>query len=139
MIEALTGWPYGPPITDPGVEHAGIPVLCITLDNDEDPDFEGFPMPVTELRTRLDECEVHRENSRYSKVIAVLPELLNHAVAIINNVQPGHDAEIGWTLLDDCYELAHQISRQFGYVDLADLAARCRYSPRVKYRAAPTG
>jgi len=124
-VETLTGQPYGPPITDPKAEHAGIPALRMALDNDEDPNFEGFPMSAAELRTRLDECEVHRENSRYSRVVAALPELLNHAFAVVNNAGPGHDAETTWALLDDCYELAHRVSHQFGYFDLAALAARC--------------
>ncbi|MGH3930874.1 MAG: helix-turn-helix domain-containing protein [Pseudonocardiaceae bacterium] len=124
-VEALTGEPYGPPITDPKAEHAGIPALRAALDNEDDPDFEGFPMPATELRTRLDQCQAHRMKSRYAAVVAALPELLNHAYAIVNNAQPGHDAETAWALLDDAYALIQTVTSRFGYFDLAALAARC--------------
>jgi transcriptional regulator with XRE-family HTH domain len=124
-IEALTGQPYGPVLTDPQADHAGIPALRFALDCDEDPDLDSFPMPPAELRTRLDGCEADRAKSRYSKVLAALPELLNHAYLIAEDAQAGHDAEIAWALLDDAYALAHRVSYRFGYYDLATLAARC--------------
>ncbi|MGQ0778991.1 MAG: helix-turn-helix domain-containing protein [Pseudonocardiales bacterium] len=124
-VEALTGEPYGPPITDPKAEHAGIPALRAALDNDEDPDFEGFPMSATELRTRLDQCEQDRQKSRYAEMAAALPELLNHAYAIVNNAPSGHAAETAWALLTDAYLCVHSVTYRFGYYDLATLAARC--------------
>lgn len=124
-VEALTGQPYGPPITDPRADHAGIPALRAALDNDEEPDVEGFPMPATELRAKLDQCEAHREKGRYSAIVGALPELLNHAYAIVGDARPGHDAETTWALLDDAYELARTVSLRFGYYDLAALAIRC--------------
>jgi transcriptional regulator with XRE-family HTH domain len=131
-IEALTGQPYGPVLTDPQADHAGIPALRFALDCDEDPDLDSFPMPPAELRTRLDECQTQREKARYSKVLAALPELLNHAYLIADDAQPGHDAETAWALLDDAYELAQVVSLRFGYYDLAALAARCGRDAAVR-------
>ena len=121
-VDALTGEPYGPPITDPRAEHAGIPALRAVLDNDQDPDFEGFPMPAAALRARLDHCQAQSDNARYAAVAATLPELLNHCYAVADHAGPDHGA---WTLLVDGYELAQLVSHRFGYLDLAALAARC--------------
>lgn len=126
-VEALTGQPYGRPITEPSADHAGIPALRAALDNDEDPDFEGFPMPVSELRTRLDECDRDRVCSRYAQMTAKLPELLNHAYAIVDTARPGHEAETAWALLDDAYACVRSVALRFGYLDLEVLAnERCR-------------
>lgn len=124
-IPALTGEPYGPPITDPRAEHAGIPALRAALDNEEDPDFEGFPMPAATLRARLDHCQAQGANARFSAVVAALPELLNHGYAVVDHAHPGCAAQRAWALLADGYELAQIVSHRFGYLDLAALAARC--------------
>ncbi|MGH3929039.1 MAG: helix-turn-helix domain-containing protein, partial [Pseudonocardiaceae bacterium] len=124
-VEALTGEPYGPPITDPKAEHAGIPTLRMALDCDDDPDLDGLPMSPAALRARLDECQADREKSRYSTVLAALPQLLNHAYMIVRDARPGHEAEAAWALLDDAYELSRTVSLRFGYYDLGALAARC--------------
>ncbi|MGH3913464.1 MAG: helix-turn-helix domain-containing protein [Pseudonocardiaceae bacterium] len=122
-VATLTGEPHGAPITDPYAEHAGIAALRIALDDQEVPDFAGYPMPATELRTRLDHCEARREKGRYTAVLKMLPELLNHAYAIVAHTRPGHDTEQAWAMLDDAYELAQVVSLRFGYCDLAALAA----------------
>ncbi|MGH3928945.1 MAG: helix-turn-helix domain-containing protein [Pseudonocardiaceae bacterium] len=124
-VEALTGEPYGAPITDPSAEHAGIAALRAALDNEEDPDVEGFPLPATELRTRLDRCQAYREKARYAQMLTVLPELLGYAHLIVNTARPGHETETAWALLDDAYELAQTACLRFGYYDLGALAARC--------------
>ncbi|MGH3857195.1 MAG: helix-turn-helix domain-containing protein, partial [Pseudonocardiaceae bacterium] len=124
-VETLTGQPYGPPITDPAADHAGIPELRTALYADQVPDLNRSPMPVAELRTRLDECEANREKSRYSAVTTALPELLNHANALVAEARTESDAEARWALLDDAYELAQAVSYRFGYFDLATLAVRC--------------
>ncbi|MGH3913377.1 MAG: helix-turn-helix domain-containing protein [Pseudonocardiaceae bacterium] len=124
-VEALTGEPYGHPLHDPQAEHAGIAALRIALDCDEDPDVEGFPLPAAELRTRLDRCQADREKARYAQMLAVLPELLEHAYLIIHAARAGQEAETAWALLNDAYELARTVSLRFGYHDLGALAARC--------------
>ncbi|MGH3940319.1 MAG: helix-turn-helix domain-containing protein [Pseudonocardiaceae bacterium] len=124
-VEALTGEPYGPLLTDPRAEHAGIPALRAVLYSDDVSQLDGQPMSAADLRTRLDECEAHREKSRYAAVATALPELLNHAYAILAEARPGSKAETVWALLDDAYELAQAVSYRFGYFDLAALAVRC--------------
>lgn len=53
----------------------------------------------------------------------MLPELLNHAYAIVEHARPGHDTELAWAMLEDAYELAQVVSLRFGYHDLGALAA----------------
>ncbi|MGH8922542.1 MAG: hypothetical protein ACRD0H_30100, partial [Actinomycetes bacterium] len=77
------------------------------------------------LRARLDHCETRREKGRYSAVLEMLPELLNHAYAGVAQARPGHGTEQAWAMLDDAYELAQVASLRFGYADLAALAAGC--------------
>jgi transcriptional regulator with XRE-family HTH domain len=126
-VEALNGQPYGPVLTDPQADHAGIPALRFALDCDEDPDLDSFPMPAAELRTRLDACEHNRQKARYAQVLTVLPELLQHAYLIAEDARPGHDAETAWALLADAYLLAQATSYRFGYLDLAALCSKyCR-------------
>ncbi|MGH3915917.1 MAG: helix-turn-helix domain-containing protein [Pseudonocardiaceae bacterium] len=124
-VDALTGEPYGPPLTDPQADHAGIPELRVVLGRDEEPELGGPPMTADELRARLDQCQAHREKSRYSTLVTALPELLNHAFAIVAQARPGAETETAWALLDDAYELADTACTKFGYYDLGALAARC--------------
>jgi len=124
-VDALTGQPYGTPITSPRAEHAGIPALRAALDNDDDPEFEGSPMPADEVRIRLDDCQSCCDNARYATVTAALPGLLNHSYALVHQAGSGSAAELAWGLLADGYELAQVVSHCFGYLDLATLAARC--------------
>ncbi|MGH3904293.1 MAG: hypothetical protein ACRDTE_08900 [Pseudonocardiaceae bacterium] len=58
-------------------------------------------------------------------MIAALPELLNHGYALVAEARPGTEAETGWALLHDAYELTRTVSLRFGYYDLAALAVRC--------------
>ncbi|MGH3912749.1 MAG: hypothetical protein ACRDTC_04975, partial [Pseudonocardiaceae bacterium] len=117
--------PYGPALTDPRAEHAGIPDLRTMLSRDENPELDGPPMTPAELRARLDQCQAHRERSRYSALVTALPELLNHGFALVAEARPGAEAETAWALLDDTYEFANVASLRFGYYDLGALAARC--------------
>lgn len=127
-VETLTGQPYGAAITDPRADHAGIPALRMALDCADEPDplLVGPPMTAPELRGRLDACERDRQRSRYSQMVAELPELLQHASMLAAEARPVSEAaDTAWALLDDTYELAGAASYQFGYLDLSALAARC--------------
>lgn len=121
-VETLTGQPYGPALTEPKADHAGMPALRTAFGGVDDPELSGPPMTPTELRTRLDECEAHREKSRYSSITESLPELLNHAYIILADARTGTEADTAWALLDDAYELAQAVAYRFGYFDLAALA-----------------
>ncbi|MGH3909776.1 MAG: helix-turn-helix domain-containing protein, partial [Pseudonocardiaceae bacterium] len=133
-VDTLTGEPYGPAITDPKAEHAGIPALRAALDCDEDPDLDldSFPMSAAELRVKLDQCQADRAKSRYAQMLTALPELLQHAYLIVDAASPGHETETAWALLDDAYELARTVSLRFGYFDLAALAVRCGHDAAVQ-------
>lgn len=89
-------------------------------------------MTADELRARLDQCQAHREKSRYSTLVMALPELLNHAFAIVAQARPGAETETAWALLDDAYEFATTACVGFGYYDLAALAARCSRDAAAK-------
>lgn len=121
-VDALTGQPYGLPITDPRAEHAGIPALRMALDCEEDPELNGWPMTPAELRARLDGVDWYRAGARYSQMAAVLPELLQHAYRIAEDARPGAESETACALLDDAYRCVHTVSYRFGYFDLAALA-----------------
>lgn len=121
-VETLTGQPYGPAFIEPKADHAGVPALRRALGCVDDPELSGPPMTPAELRTRLDECEAHREKSRYSAVTETLPELLNHAYIILADAQTSTEGETAWALLDDAYELTQAVTYRFGYFDLAALA-----------------
>ncbi|MGH4021334.1 MAG: hypothetical protein ACRDT0_19320 [Pseudonocardiaceae bacterium] len=80
-------------------------------------------MTAAELRQRLDDCDRRRQRSRYSQVVAELPELLQHASVLTAEARPATEvAETAWALLDDAYQLAGSVSYRFGYLDLATLA-----------------
>ena len=124
-VDTLTGEPYGPPLTSPASDHAGIPELRIVLGRDEESDLTGPPMTPAQLRAQLDQCQAHREKSRYSSLVTALPELLNHAYAVVTQARPGTETDTAWALLDDTYELTNVACLRFGYYDLGALAARC--------------
>ncbi|MGH3908346.1 MAG: helix-turn-helix domain-containing protein, partial [Pseudonocardiaceae bacterium] len=121
-VEALTGEPYGHPITDPKADHAGIPALRAALGCVDDPEPSSPPMTAADLRIRLDQCDHYRIRSRYAQMAAVLPELLQHAYVIAAEARPGRAAETAWALLDDTYACVHTVAYRLGYLDLAALA-----------------
>ncbi len=134
-VETLTGQPYGAGITHPQADHAGIPALRIALDNADDPDpvLAGPLMTAAELRARLDACERDRQRSRYSQMVAELPELLQHACVLAAEARPVSEAaDTAWALLDDAYELAGAATYQFGYLDLSALATKCGQHAAVR-------
>ena len=53
-VETLTGQPYGPALTKPKADHAGVPALRAALDCVDDPELSGPPISPAELRIRLD-------------------------------------------------------------------------------------
>lgn len=120
-VDALYGQPYGPALTDPSAEHAGIPTLRAALDRDDDPQPTGTPMTAARLRAELDDGDAHRAAARYAQLCAALPELLHHARALVDKAQPGTETETAWALLSDAYLLAHTVAYHLGYLDLAAL------------------
>jgi len=142
-VETLYGQPYGPPLTDPKAEHAGIPLLRAALDRARDPVLSGQLMTATELRARLDACDQDRARSRYAQMTAALPELLHHGYALAAEARAGAESETAWALLTDASVLAQTVAYRFGYLDLAALcnerahhaAARCGDPLRVAVAA----
>ncbi|MGH4008515.1 MAG: helix-turn-helix domain-containing protein, partial [Pseudonocardiaceae bacterium] len=133
-VETLYGQPYGPPLTDPGAEHAEIPALRAVLDRADDPEPSGRLMTAAELRARLDDCDQDRARSRYAQMTAALPELLDHGYALATEALPGTESETAWALLTDAYVLAQTAAYRFGYLDLAALC-----NERVHHAAARSG
>ncbi|MGH3943274.1 MAG: helix-turn-helix domain-containing protein [Pseudonocardiaceae bacterium] len=120
-VDTLYGQPYGPAITDPNADHAGIPALRAALDGDEEPRHTASPLTAAQLRARLDECDQHRAAARYRQLSAALPELLRHGFVLAEQACPGAEAETAGALLTDAYLLAQTVAYRFGYLDLAAL------------------
>lgn len=120
-VDTLYGQPYGPAITDPTADHAGIPALRVALDYADDPMLRRPPMTALQLRARLDRCGRYRASSRYAQLTTALPELLQHGYVLAAQARPGTAAETAWALLADAYLLAQTAAYRFGYLDLAAL------------------
>jgi transcriptional regulator with XRE-family HTH domain len=118
-VQALYGQPYGPPITDPQAERAGILALRAALDGVEDPELPDHPMTPAELRVRLDECNRDRARARFAEMTTKLPDLLQHAYMIVADARAGAEAETSWSLLSDAYMLAQNATFRLGHLDLA--------------------
>ncbi|MGH3813961.1 MAG: helix-turn-helix domain-containing protein [Pseudonocardiaceae bacterium] len=117
-VEMLYEQPHWSAI-DSKADHAAISALRTALDCVDDPVLASPPMSAAELRVKLDDCEHDRAQSRYAQIAAKLPELLQHAFAIVADARPGFDAENAWSLLSDAYMLAQTVSFRFRHFDLA--------------------
>lgn len=81
-VDTLYGQPYGPAITDPKADHAGVPALRAALDGEDEPQPTGAALTAAQVRARLDECDQLRAGARYRQLSAALPELLQQGYAL---------------------------------------------------------
>ena len=120
-VAALTSQPYADLVSDPRSEAAGIPVLRHVLAEHDSPTPIAEPMPLAELRARLDAGNRLCFRARYAELSRRLPELLRHLY--VHWAQPPRgerSRELLAMLLDDAYALAATAIFRFGYLDLAE-------------------
>ena len=126
-IGELTGQPYTPGRQD-AAAHALIPELrrAIVAFADETP---SVPMTFEELTASLDHVREGMRRARYSDMVGELPDILLglHHLADIEN--PGHRLERVYSTTAYAYSKAMLFAYQYGYLDLAGLAAeRCAWA-----------
>ncbi|GAB2730383.1 hypothetical protein GCM10027089_62550 [Nocardia thraciensis] len=126
-IGDLTGQPYTPGRAD-APAHAVIPALrrAIVAFDDETP---SVPMTFEDLRAALDRVREGMRRARYSDMVAELPDVLLGLHQLADVERPGQKLEeIHSTLAYACSK-AMLFAYQYGYLDLAGLAAeRCRWA-----------
>lgn len=123
---ALYGQPYEATTRTEAAVHAAIPELrraLVAFDNDDLPDP---PPTLDELLARLDRIREANRRARFGEATAGLPDVLRglHYAA---GIEPaGQRRERIMTALAYAYSKAMLAAYQFGYLDLAGLAAeRC--------------
>ncbi len=126
-IGELTGQPYAPGRSD-AAAHALIPDLrrAIVAFTDESP---SVPMSFEDLTASLDGVREGMRRARYSDMIDDLPDILLglHQLADIEN--PGRQLEQVYSTMAYAYSKAMLFAYQYGYLDLAGLAAeRCAWA-----------
>ncbi|MEV0360559.1 helix-turn-helix transcriptional regulator [Nocardia sp. NPDC050697] len=126
-IADLTGQPYAPEQHDGGA-HATIPELrrAIVAFDDETP---AVPPTFDELTTTLDRVREGMRRARYSDLTADLPDVIRGLHLLAADQAPGCHREAVHSALAYAYSKAMLFAYQYGYLDLAALAAeRCTWS-----------
>jgi transcriptional regulator with XRE-family HTH domain len=113
------------PLGDPETQtaHLLIPTIRRTLLRAQLPTVVlGAPMPIEELRGRVNETNKLRRHGHYSQLGALLPELLVD-IATTSQVLEGADRDAAHHLLAEARHNTTMMTKKLGYVDLAALAA----------------
>ncbi|WP_433524413.1 helix-turn-helix domain-containing protein [Nocardia pseudovaccinii] len=126
-IGDLTGQPYTPDSAD-AAAHATIPELrrAIVAFNDEP--LTG-PTTFDDLTTALDRVRQGMRRARYTDLTADLPDVIRGLHMLADNENPGRELEAIYSTLAYAYSKAMLFAYQYGYLDLAGLAAeRCGWA-----------
>jgi transcriptional regulator with XRE-family HTH domain len=122
----LYGQPYGATSRAEAAVHAAIPELRRALVAFDDNNLPSPPPTFDQLLTRLDQVREANRRAKFGEATAALPDVLRglHYVA---GIEPsGERRERVMTALAYAYSKAMLSAYQFGYLDLAGLAAeRC--------------
>ncbi|MFD4403968.1 helix-turn-helix domain-containing protein [Nocardia sp. NPDC058499] len=123
-IADLTGQPYRPEQSDAGA-HATIPELrrAIVAFDDDSP---AIPLTFGEVITTLDRVREGMRRARYSDLTVDLPDVIRGLHLLAADEAPGRHLEEIHSALAYAYSKAMLFAYQYGYLDLAGLAAeRC--------------
>lgn len=123
-IADLTGQPYRLEQSDAGA-HATIPELrrAIVAYDDEP---AAVPPTFAELTTMLGRVREGMRSARYSDLTADLPDVIRGLHLLVDDEAPGGHREEIYSALAYAYSKAMLFAYQYGYLDLAGLAAeRC--------------
>jgi transcriptional regulator with XRE-family HTH domain len=113
--------PTGDPATQ--AAHQAIPALRRTLLRAQLPNSTaGSPLPLPELRTRVNRTNRQRRHARYGNLAVDLPELLTDLAATAA-ATAGAQRDVANHLLAEARHNAAMMTKKLGYVDLAALAA----------------
>lgn len=126
-IEDLTGQPYSP-VRDDNAAHATIRELRrrILAFNDE-PLTE--PITLDELTAALDRVREGMRRARYSDLTAELPDVIHGLHVLAEDENSDDRLELIHSTLAYAYSKAMLFAYQYGYLDLAGLAAeRCMWA-----------
>ncbi|MBF6061240.1 helix-turn-helix transcriptional regulator [Nocardia terpenica] len=126
-IGELNGQPYTASRSD-AAAHALIPELrrAIVAFNDEPP---SVPMNFEEMKAALDRVREGMRRARYSDMISELPDVLLGLHQLAEAESPGRHLEDIYSTMAYAYSKAMLFAYQYGYLDLAGLAAeRCAWA-----------
>ncbi|MBL1073441.1 helix-turn-helix transcriptional regulator [Nocardia sp. 2] len=123
----LNGQPYEPEPSD-GAAHATIPELrrAIVAYDDEPP---TGPATFDDLTAALDRVREGMRRARYSDMTVELPDLIRGLHQLADSEAPGRHLEEIHSSLAYAYSKAMLFAYQYGYLDLAGMAAeRCGWA-----------
>jgi transcriptional regulator with XRE-family HTH domain len=124
LVTDLTQQPHFASITSRyGTEQALIPDLERAIIEFEDPHIEGPIMILDEASRQLDAVVEAGRVSRYTDVLAVLPELLRHLHASSWTISAGAEREHAYRLLTQAYQCAMFTTYKLGHLSLCAWAA----------------
>lgn len=113
------------PLGDPETQtaHLLIPTLRRTLLRAQlSTTAAGVPLPLSDLRSRVNETNKLRRHGHYSQLGGLLPELLVD-IATTSQALDGADQDAAHHLLAEARHNTTMMTKKLGYVDLAALAA----------------
>ncbi|MEV5652939.1 helix-turn-helix transcriptional regulator [Nocardia sp. NPDC052254] len=123
----LTGQPYPSPRTDAGA-HATIPALRRSIIAFDDEPLSK-PMTFEDLTVALDRVREGMRRARYADLTAELPDVIRGLHLLAESENAGRHLEQIYATLAYAYSKAMLFAYQYGYLDLAGLAAeRCSWA-----------
>ncbi len=125
-IGKLHGQPYPATSRAEAAVHAAIPELRRAVMAFDDDDVLGAPPTLDQLTAQLDRIRELGRRARFGESTALLPEVLRGLHRLAEDESPGHEREQIYVTLAYAYSKAMLSAYQYGYLDLAGLAAeRC--------------
>jgi transcriptional regulator with XRE-family HTH domain len=110
---------------DPGQQRAHIAIPALRralLRADIPPGAAGAPLPLDDLRARIDRAHKHRRHAHYGDLTTELPQLLADTANTAQALS-GAERQRAFGLLAETRHDAAMVTKKLGYVDLASIAA----------------
>ncbi len=120
-VTDITEQPFFARNASPSSEQSGVPALRQALVEGNDPDIDGNPRTVSELRTAVAEIKEWDRRTKHAEAVRMLPDLLRHLHRASEELPVEQRPQV-YELLAAAYSYAMVSLYRLGHLDLSHLA-----------------